>query len=63
MEELNPICPICGEEIPLEYPPEMGEIIYCPQCGGSSEVIRTEPLTLQELKEEQDFLPGESDIF
>jgi lysine biosynthesis protein LysW len=63
MFELNAICPVCGEEIFLDFEPEVGEIIYCPQCGSSCEVIRKDPLTLRELAgeafeeypEEEDF--------
>lgn len=64
MEEQTAICPVCGEEILLDYRPEIGEIIYCPQCGASCEVLRNDPLTLREL-EENNFLEegNEEDYF
>ena len=64
MEEQTVICPVCGEEILLDYRPEIGEIIYCPQCGASCEVLRNDPLTLREL-EENNFLEegNEEDYF
>lgn len=55
MQELNAICPICGEEIMLDYTPEIGEAIFCSQCGRSSEVIRVNPLTLQAIQENENF--------
>ena len=63
MEEINAICPICGEEIILDYTPEVGEVIYCPQCGGSSEVIRTEPFTLQKIEDPEDFTSEDKEIY
>lgn len=61
MEEVSVICPACGEEIFLDYLPEVGEVVYCTQCGRASEVIRTEPLTLQEVENGEDFLPEEEE--
>lgn len=60
MEEVTAICPICGEEIILDTQPEIGEILYCPQCGVSCEVIRMEPLTLREIEEREDFSKEEN---
>ncbi|MDP8253631.1 MAG: lysine biosynthesis protein LysW [Candidatus Kaelpia aquatica] len=50
MEELTAICPACGEEIILDFRPEIGEIISCSQCNTSSEVARKNPLTLKAIE-------------
>ena len=46
MEDLVAICPACGEEIMLDFPPETGENILCPQCNTTLEVVRKDPLSL-----------------
>ncbi|MDP8216690.1 MAG: lysine biosynthesis protein LysW [Candidatus Kaelpia imicola] len=64
MEELTAVCPACGEEILLDFTPEIGETISCPQCNTSSEIIRKNPLTLVAIEDNnEDFLkeePGDS---
>ena len=55
MQELTAICPNCGEEIILDFTPARGETVYCPQCRSSSEVINTDPITLLEIEEDEDF--------
>ncbi len=62
MQEISAICPACKEEIIVDYTPETGEVISCPQCGVSSEVIRTDPLLLQEIAAEDDFDTGDNYI-
>jgi len=57
MEELIAICPACGEEILLDFTPEIGEAVSCPQCNISSEVVRKNPLTLVAIENDnEDFL-------
>ncbi|MDP8234283.1 MAG: lysine biosynthesis protein LysW [Candidatus Saelkia tenebricola] len=46
MQGITTICPNCGEEIILDFTPSRGEIVNCLQCGESSEVIHTDPLSL-----------------
>lgn len=39
-------CPECDARIYFEKTPDMGQMISCPECGTSLEVIRTRPLEL-----------------
>ncbi len=62
MEEFVAICPACGEEILLDFTPEIGETVSCAQCNTSAEVIREDPLTLVIIEDNnEDFLKGESE--
>ena len=54
MQELTAICPNCGEEIILDFAPTRGEVVYCPHCGVSSEVIHTDPLSLLAIEEDNE---------
>ena len=45
----NAQCPLCGEEIELVDGLEIGEITYCPECGGAVRVIRLEPPAVEEV--------------
>jgi lysine biosynthesis protein LysW len=59
MEELAAICPACGEEILLDFAPEIGDMISCPQCNTSSEVVRKDPIALVATKDETEGLLNE----
>ena len=55
MQELTTICPNCGEEIILDFTPSRGETVNCLQCEEGSEVIRTGPLILLGIENNEDF--------
>lgn len=39
-------CPECDSRIYFEKRPDAGEIIICPECEASLEIIRTNPIRL-----------------
>ena len=39
-------CPECDSRIYFERRPDAGEIIVCPECEASLEIIRTNPIRL-----------------
>lgn len=39
-------CPECEAEIKSDKPAEVGERVFCPECGMELEVISTKPLIL-----------------
>ena len=47
-------CPVCGSEIVLEGKYQKNEIIDCETCGAELEIIKLDPLTLEEAPEEQE---------
>jgi lysine biosynthesis protein LysW len=46
----NAQCPMCGEEIDLGDGLEIGETIYCPECGGAVRVTRLNPPDVEEVE-------------
>ncbi len=53
MEDINIICPLCKDEVILDTTPEIGEIVYCPHCQASLEVLKTVPITLKKITLEE----------
>lgn len=45
-------CPECDARIFFERTPDIGQLLACPECGTSLEVIRTSPVELDWAYEE-----------
>jgi alpha-aminoadipate carrier protein LysW len=44
-------CTVCEGEIALEEGIEEGEIIVCPDCGTEFEIVRLDPVEIEEAPE------------
>lgn len=47
-------CPECDARIFFERAPDMGQLLACPECGTSLEVVRTSPIKLDWVYDESD---------
>lgn len=47
-------CPECDSRIYFEKTPDMGQMLSCPECGTSLEVVKTRPLELDWAFEPED---------
>ncbi|MEK7486704.1 MAG: lysine biosynthesis protein LysW [Planctomycetota bacterium] len=47
-------CPICEAEVTLPKGTIQGELIGCPDCGSDLEVVKINPVVLQEAPQEEE---------
>lgn len=45
-------CPECGQEVRLRKAPHLGQIVICPACKSSLEVVDRDPLEFDWADEE-----------
>lgn len=54
-KEIIGICLECDSPIPFSEPPHLGQLVTCPQCQSTLEVVRKFPLELDwPLSDEED---------
>jgi alpha-aminoadipate/glutamate carrier protein LysW len=57
-----PSCPECENALDFEVDEvEEGDIVACDECGTEFEIVRTEPLELAHVDEDDEFLDEEEE--
>lgn len=47
------LCPDCGAELDLGEVHEVGDLVDCPNCGSTFELVALAPLTLAPFEDEE----------